>query len=628
MSDVARTDRNLQPVPEGSPALAAIPSAERIGLEPALADATLDKPAELTWWDWAVFLLHTAAEIEHSLLVQYLYAAYSLADHDFLGTAVPRHPGDVTRKWRQAIVEIAREEMAHLLTVQNLLKFIGGPLNFDREDFPFLAFLYPFPFNLEPLTKTSLAKYVAAEMPAEPAQPPALIQEIIERASEAAGGHPVNRVGQLYATLTSIFADAAKLADSDFRPDTAPTQPPSPSQSQASPEDWHSSPGSPLLVRAIGSRHDAVQALQDIGAQGEGWANPSAGPPAPSHFDRFLGIYQAFPEPVTPGGQVTWVPARSVPVNPNTLNQPSDDAAAELGRITDPATRRWASLFNVRYRMLLTNLAHALHLSGPLNDQNGLTSRGHLREWAFAEMTSGIAPIANHLMTLPLKEVPDPTGPAQAGPPFEMPYTLALPDDERDRWRLLLALLDTSAELMGEIEAAGGPSGIFTPLRQMDEEARRVAGNPPSGSGTSTRHPQGVSMNRFERVIQILDDAIGGPDASIGVHGAFWRVPRDEFVAKKVFGLDLVVVGQGASSNLVKALKGETPFGNDLPDAAADAIFPRMPAGLDPVAAPDIAFIGKWIDEGCLEDPLPSPEAPSQAPSGAPRGPSAPAPPP
>jgi hypothetical protein len=49
-----------------------------------------------------------------------------------------------------------------LLSVENLLRFIGGPLNFDREDFPFLAFLYPFPFNLEPLTKTSLAKYVAA----------------------------------------------------------------------------------------------------------------------------------------------------------------------------------------------------------------------------------------------------------------------------------------------------------------------------------------------------------------------------------------------------------------------------------------------------------------------------------
>jgi len=197
-----------------------------------------------------------------------------------------------------------------------------------------------------------------------------------------------------------------------------------------------------------------------------------------------------------------------------------------------------------------------------------------------------------------------------------------LPDDERDRWRLLLALLDTSAELMGEIEAAGEPSGILTLLRQMDEEAKRVAGNPPPVSGTSTRHPQGVSMNRFERVIQILDDAIGGPDASIGAHGAFWRVPRDEFVTKKVFGRDLVVVGQGASSNLVRALKGETPFGNDLPDASPDAIFPRMPAGLDPVAMQDIAFIAQWIDEGCLEDPLPSPDTPSGAPGG-PAGPDA-----
>lgn len=115
-------------------------------------------------------------------------------------------------------------------------------------------------------------------------------------------------------------------------------------------------------------------------------------------------------------------------------------------------------------------------------------------------------------------------------------------------------------------------------------------------------------MNRFERVIQILDDAIGGPDATIGAHGAFWRgLTRDAFVATNVFGLDLIVVGQGASSNLVKALKGESPFGADLPNPAPDAEFPRMPAGLDPVSAEDIALIERWIDEGCLEDPLPLP---------------------
>ncbi|HEY9379335.1 MAG TPA: hypothetical protein VIQ02_19835, partial [Jiangellaceae bacterium] len=45
----------------------------------------------------------------------------------------------------------------------------------------------------------------------------------------------------------------------------------------------------------------------------------------------------------------------------------------------------------------------------------------------------------------------------------------------------------------------------------------------------------------FQRVIEILDQAIGGPDVGIGRHGAFWRgITRDEFVAKKVLGKPLV----------------------------------------------------------------------------------------
>ena len=118
-------------------------------------------------------------------------------------------------------------------------------------------------------------------------------------------------------------------------------------------------------------------------------------------------------------------------------------------------------------------------------------------------------------------------------------------------------------------------------------------------------------MNRFEHVIQILDNAIGGPDATIGVHGAFWRgLTRDQFIAKIVLTVQLIAVGQGASSNLVKALKGEAPFGNDLPEPPPGARFPRMPARRDPVAAQDIAFIEQWIDDGCLEDPLPAPGSP------------------
>src|SRR5262245_52813884 len=86
----------------------------------------------LTPHDEAIFMLHTAAEIEHSLMVQYLFAAYSLQDSD-----APESKKRVVMKWRRQILKIATEEMGHLISVQNILLLLGGPLNFEREDFPF-----------------------------------------------------------------------------------------------------------------------------------------------------------------------------------------------------------------------------------------------------------------------------------------------------------------------------------------------------------------------------------------------------------------------------------------------------------------------------------------------------------
>jgi hypothetical protein len=152
-------------------------------------------------------LLHTVAEVEHTLMVQYLYAAYSLApDNDGL---TPEQQQAV-RDWQATILEIAREEMVHLVSVQNLLQLIGGPLNFEREDFPFRSDLYPFMFHLQPLTRRSLAKYVAAERPAQIAKPEdeELFRTVIEPlAREENDEVPVNRVGALFERLRLLFGD-------------------------------------------------------------------------------------------------------------------------------------------------------------------------------------------------------------------------------------------------------------------------------------------------------------------------------------------------------------------------------------------------------------------------------------
>src|SRR2546423_945171 len=120
----------------------------------------------LTGRDEAIFFLHIGAEIEHCLMVQYLYAAYSLDPSALKGKSQ-----EVVLAWQHSILDIAREEMGHLVTVQNLLRLLGGPLNFQREEFPFVSEFYPFHFRLEPLSVHSLAKYVVAEMPADPKVP-------------------------------------------------------------------------------------------------------------------------------------------------------------------------------------------------------------------------------------------------------------------------------------------------------------------------------------------------------------------------------------------------------------------------------------------------------------------------
>lgn len=111
-------------------------------------------------------------------------------------------------------------------------------------------------------------------------------------------------------------------------------------------------------------------------------------------------------------------------------------------------------------------------------------------------------------------------------------------------------------------------------------------------------------MGRFEKVKEILEQAVGGQD--IVAHSNFWRnCTRDKFVALKVFNRPLLARKPDGrfdekESNLIKALEGTAPFGSDT--GTRNAYFRRMPAGLPKLSSENVEFIRKWIKDGCPED--------------------------
>lgn len=86
-------------------------------------------------------LLAEAAEIEHTLMCSYLYAAFSLKRAGEPG--VSEEQGEALERWRKAIIDVAVEEMGHLVIVANLAVAVGGRPHFGRPAFPVAAGYFP-----------------------------------------------------------------------------------------------------------------------------------------------------------------------------------------------------------------------------------------------------------------------------------------------------------------------------------------------------------------------------------------------------------------------------------------------------------------------------------------------------
>jgi len=445
----------------------------------------LSKSLHETWLDHLTLLLHAAAGVEHELMVQYLYAAYSLG-----GDQVPAKQRHLVRLWRRNILAVAKEEMGHFLTVQNILTVLGAPLLWGRGNYPWDNQYFPLRrFEFSPLTMESLSCYVYAEAPANTAAVAkhyygikrAEVKRIIKKVREAVLKGSPHRVEQLYAKILSIIKNPALIPDSAFHPETYSLQ--------ASWEEWGKGykpyapdpvslplaaigPSVPMarlrtppteiqarvILSQVGSRTEVLEALKLIGEQGE---SPDVGiqdENQPSHFDRFIAIYQKFEKIET-----KWRPTRLVPNNPTTWTDRPDSTYIESKH-----SRDWAHLFNLRYRMLLTYLSHNYRLP-PASDSTQPQMRAGTLHRVFSEMYN-LRAIANILVRLHLANENDPR---RAGPPFELPYTLALPAAEDDCWRLHRELLVNSGILAGRLLPDAPVEGkqYLAALRDLDRQS-------------------------------------------------------------------------------------------------------------------------------------------------------------
>lgn len=254
-------------------------------------------------------LLTVAAEIEHGLMVQYLYAAFSLKP---VYRAVAGYGAPNTNE----LIGIAVQEMQHLGKVNQLLVALGASPVMIREDFPFEPDIIPFRLHLEPMSRASLGKYVWCESPpgatdiaharnAEDRAFCGLLQHVLGKDQRP------NFVGNLYDAVMSTVKELAATKERAL-PDLMAWLP-------------------------------ALQAIKDEGEQGHY-----------KFFRRtFLGKHEGFegrPDPWMLPGSDPLYPAYPLPVDPTAyMGHPN--------HIQDPLAQRLAWLGNLHYWVVLNLLS-------------------------------------------------------------------------------------------------------------------------------------------------------------------------------------------------------------------------------------------------------------------------------
>lgn len=283
---------------------------------------------EHLWW-----LLAEAAQLEHMIMCQYLYAEFSLKDGRRDGLAAGQ--AEAVGRWRKTLHEIAVEEMLHLALVSNLMTATGAAPVFGRPNFPQRSGYFPagvqldlLPFGEQALRhflflerpegieRQDAAGFVPAAPPREPVQP----GEALPRGQEFATiGHLYRGIADGLRGLTAGCGERAVFVGSP--------------RAQATPELL----GWPQLI-AVTDLASALAAVDEIIEQGEG----CAGDWRTAHYGRFLAMWQDYPI----GGSA--IPRSSQPALCCPATRASRSASPRPSRSSPtrsrsrwPSSRRW-----------------------------------------------------------------------------------------------------------------------------------------------------------------------------------------------------------------------------------------------------------------------------------------------
>jgi len=384
--------------------------------------------------DDLIHLLSEAAETEHMLCCQYLFAGCSLRTE-----GLTWEQQAVVHDWGLLLFTIARQEMEHLGLVCNLLTSLGAAPHFVRPNFPQGPKYFPVPMKLERLSEASIRRFIRFERPTsegrddEPQPGPEFVPSAI------------HSIEDLYDRISTAI-DEIPLTDAELFV--------GPPNGQVDGNLLHVNwprPGAlggiwDVTLFDILDRPTAQKAIELIVEQGEGAPQDTEF----THYrwfcemlEQYRALKHADPE---------FDPARPVVENP-CLYVHDDAPHARL--VTHPTAREVLDLFNGVYELLLLLLIRLYAHTD--EDTDEVTALAYA---LFPLMTQVMRPVAMLLTTLPADEH---GGPERAGPGFEITRAVHFLPHRQSA----LALLDERFKSLSAQALALGEAGVSPRLSSI-----------------------------------------------------------------------------------------------------------------------------------------------------------------